>query len=317
MNARLRSDRGATRAIELAHGCRPQHGCHPTSDNRYGLHQRLGFHGRLGVSRRLVWLRLMRGRGNRVRHRLRDLGFCRRLGRDGRSRSRRSREKRQGIDVTLLVACDAHPEVHERLGEIDLAARAHCADGGALGDVRTALHVDRPQVDERQRVPGRRLDGDGLATRRDRARKGHDTRTRRDHGSAARRPEVDAAVLPRPVGMRAVERERSQHRPCDGPRPGMRGRDRLSADTQDQQNHESPHELLLVVRFGNGETVTGAALCCQYWLQSTAVELVARDARQAGDELGRAAAGDAGGHQLGDGFERLLVLGRTDGRPQH
>jgi len=145
MDARLRSDRGPTRGAYLAHGCRPQHGRRRTSDDRFRLHYGLSLHGRLGgVTRRLVRLRLVRSRGNRVRRSLRDLGLCRRFGRDGRRWSRTSREERQGIDVTLLVAREAHAEVHERLGEIDLATRADRAEGRALGDVRAALHAERP-----------------------------------------------------------------------------------------------------------------------------------------------------------------------------
>jgi hypothetical protein len=97
--------------------------------------------GRRAADLRLSLSRRQLGRGRSRRH-----GVCLRRSRGGRGdrlcelERRRSggngrgggdrpnREERQRIDVALVVTRDAHAEIHERLGEIDLAARADRAD---------------------------------------------------------------------------------------------------------------------------------------------------------------------------------------------
>lgn len=67
-----------------------------------------------------------------------------------------------------------------------------------------------------------RLDRHGLASVRNGAGEGHQASRRRKHGRLGRRTEVDAAMLTSRVGMRVVERERSQDGAVD--RPGPRSR---------------------------------------------------------------------------------------------
>ncbi len=70
----------------------------------------------------------------------------------------------------------------------------------------------------------------------------------------AGRAEIDAAVLTGRVRMGAIERERSQHGPVDGPGPRARDGHRQQQRAHDQEN-ETPHDFLLVARLANKATV--------------------------------------------------------------
>jgi hypothetical protein len=164
-------------------------------------------------------------------------------GRDGggRRRGRRCfgdrprRQERQRVDVTLLLACQPNAEVDVRLAHVDDAARSDGPDVDALGDVRAAPDTDRAEVDERGRVPRRRLDRDGLAAGRNCAGERHHALGRRDDVRARRRREIDTAVLSRSVRMRAVERERAQYGAVDRPGPGLRRR--CGQDEREKREH--------------------------------------------------------------------------------
>src|SRR6185437_15932156 len=121
----------------------------------------------------------------------------------------------------------------------------------------------------------RRLDRNGLPARRHRSRERDDSPGRSEHLRTAGGAEIDAAVLTARVGMRMIERERPQNRSVDRPGPRTRRRHRKRARTYEQDS-KTPHGFLLVASFENDATIARADLCCQYWLQSTAVELVAR-----------------------------------------
>jgi hypothetical protein len=208
-------------------------------------------------------------RGDRAGRRLLDYGrrdggldrsrSCRNGGRllcGGRGRRRwrwrrTGREQGHRIDVSLRIARGSQAEVDVRVGVFDHAARSHRSDHGALTNRRTARNADRAEMHERQGVAGGRLDGHGLPARRDGAGEGDDARSGRGHGTAGRRTEVDATVLPSGVGVGGVERERSQHRPVDRPGPRARYRNRQSARADDHQSNNSPHDFLLVASFEN------------------------------------------------------------------
>jgi hypothetical protein len=138
-------------------------------------------------------------------------GLCRSSCFRGRLRLRRGtsgrprRQQTQRIDVALVLEGDAHAEIHERLGDIDHAAWTDRPDDSTLLDERALLDTDRAEMDERSGVAERRLDRDRLPACRHRARERDDALRRRQHVCPRRRPEVDAAVLPGGVGMRAVE----------------------------------------------------------------------------------------------------------------
>jgi hypothetical protein len=187
-----------------------------------------------------------RGRSRRSDDRLRRRG-----GGCGRRRGATAWEQRQRIDVPLRIARRSHSEVDVRVGVFDYAARPNRSDHGALTEACAARDRDRPEVDKRQRVTRGRLDRHRLSARRHGACKGDDARSRCEHRPPGRRAEVDPAVLSRRVRMCAVEREGSQHRPVDGPRPRLRNRHRQRTGADDHQNHGSPHDLLLVARFEN------------------------------------------------------------------
>ena len=160
--------------------------------------------------------------------RRRDSRLTRRLWpRRGRLEHRPRRQHGQRVDIPLLVRRPAQAEVHVGIGQVDHAARADGADDSTLCDVRTARDAGRAEMDERRRVAERRLDRDGLPTRRHRPREADHPVGRRKDPRPCRRAEVDAAMLARGVRMRTVERERAQDRAVDGPRPrrGRRGQD--------------------------------------------------------------------------------------------
>ena len=186
-------------------------------------------------------------RGLLSRSRL-DLG--RRL--DGRGRDGTGGQERQRVDVSLLLRRHADAEVDVGLRQLDGAAGPDSADDGALAHDRAPRDPDRPEMDKRRRVTERRLDRNGLAAGRHRAREGDDSPRRRDDLRPRGSAQVDPAVLSACVRMRTVEGERSQHRAVDRPCPGLRRRDRQPKGTQDQHHSESPHEKhSFVVRIEN------------------------------------------------------------------
>ena len=199
--------------------------------------------------------RCHRGHGSGLDHRrcsdrLRRISHRRRGDVRNRCRPRRRRrdarrQEGQGIDVALGIARYTRAEVHVRLGQIGDAARTDGAHHRRFSYERAARHSDRPEMDERGRISERCLDRHRLPAGRHRSGKGHHTLRGGKHSAAARRAEVDTAVLAARVRMRVVERERPQYRPVDRPRPGAGTGDgeRTRADDQD---HKSPHHSSLL-----------------------------------------------------------------------
>jgi hypothetical protein len=72
-----------------------------------------------------------------------------------RCRRRPRGQERQGIDIALVFGGYADPEVDERLGQVDDAARTNGADDRHLCDGLAALDGDRPEVHEGRRITGR------------------------------------------------------------------------------------------------------------------------------------------------------------------
>src|SRR5205807_1556675 len=67
---------------------------------------------------------------------------------------------------------------------------------------------------------------------------------------------------------------------------------------------------LLVVQVENDRsTVAAETTRCQYWLQGTAVQHVARSARQSRDDIGRSSTRNAGGNELRDGRNCRVHVG--------
>jgi hypothetical protein len=171
----------------------------------------------------------LRGGRRSVRGR-RRLGDRRRLGRRGRNRARRQQVQR--VDVALRIARRADAEIDVGLRMVCDTARSDGSDNSCLADGRAAAHSDRAEVDERRRVPERRLDRHRLAARRNGAGKRDDSLHGCEHGTPAGSSEIEAAMLAGAVRMGAVERERPQDRAVDrpGPRLGTRHRQRERAD---------------------------------------------------------------------------------------
>jgi hypothetical protein len=173
------------------------------------------------------------------RVRLNGRGTRRRIRRRRRRGDRTGRQQPERVDVALLFRGPSDPEVDARDGRFRGAARAHRPDRRTLGD-RVALgHADRPEVDERDGVAVGREDRDAAPVGRQRARERHDTRRGRPDGRAVRAGDVDAAVLPTRIGVRA-ERERTHDRAVRGPRPGRRLAAQGEGERRDQANRKEP-----------------------------------------------------------------------------
>src|SRR5207247_5079878 len=71
-----------------------------------------------------------------------------------------------------------------------------------------------------------------------------------------------------------------------------------------------------VANFENNATVASFGFCCQYWLQSTAVELVAGRAGEARDDVGSLPTRNSRGDQLGDGLDRAGRITFLAARPE-
>jgi hypothetical protein len=163
----------------------------------------------------------------------------RRIGRRGRRRDRAGRQQPERVDVALLVRGPSDPEVDARDGRFRRAAQAHRPDRRPLGDRVALSHDDRPEVDERDGVAVGREDRDAAPVGRQRARERHDARRRRPDGRAVRAGDVEAAVLPARIGVRA-ERERAEDRAVRGPRPGCRLAAQGERERRDQANRKEP-----------------------------------------------------------------------------
>jgi hypothetical protein len=127
---------------------------------------------------------------------------------------------------------------------VDDSARADAAHDRGLADDRATLHTDRAEMDERDRVAERRLDGDRLPAVRHGAGERHHSLRGREHRRAGFRSDVEPAVLPGSVRVRSIEGERPQDRAVDRPGPRLCCRDGQSEETDDQDS-ETPHSFLL------------------------------------------------------------------------
>jgi len=116
-------------------------------------------------------------------------------------------------------------EVDVRRGDVRLAALTDRPDAVALRDRRALRHGDGAQVHERHRPAVARLDGHGLAVRRDRAGERDDARSRGADDRPVGAADVDAAVPARDERVVRVEREGSEDRAVRRPGPGARRRD--------------------------------------------------------------------------------------------
>jgi len=233
---------GCLRRHLRADGCRLRHARLDRRSGRRVLGRLRCRHGLgAGGGRRLARRRRSRGRHCR-RRRLLDRGPCIRRSCGGRPR----RQERQRVDVALVVRGHTHTEVDERLGQVDDAARPHRSDDSTFAHGRAALDADRAEVDERRGVPGRRLNGDGLAARRHGPREGDHARRRREDFGPARRADVDAAMLAGRIRMGVIERERMQDGSIDRPGPGLRRRNGQYECAQQHDSESREHDASLL-----------------------------------------------------------------------
>jgi len=136
----------------------------------------------------------------------------------------------------VRIRGQTNAEVDVGVRAFRLAARADRADDLALRDRRPHANGNRPQVDERDRVPVLGADRQAAALARHLPRERDHARRGSAHVGTARRADVDAAVLP--AGVRVVvSYERPQHRAIH--RPAPRGRARRDGERNKQRDRNS------------------------------------------------------------------------------
>jgi hypothetical protein len=106
--------------------------------------------------------------------------------------------------------------VHGRDAVLRVAARTEGADHSSLVDHVALGHRDRLEMEERDGVAVRREDRDAAAVDRDGARERDGAGGGTADGRAGIAADVDAAVLPGRVAIRA-ELERAENRSVGGP----------------------------------------------------------------------------------------------------
>ena len=179
------------------------------------------------------------------------------LGSRSRCRPRRRRaswrQEPERVDVALLVARYAHPQMDIRLRNLRVSSRTDGADDGTLRDRRPFRDDGRAEMRERDDVPVGRRDRHDQAARGHRPDERDATLGSRANLRAPRAADVDPAVLAGGVWIRA-DSERSQHLAVCGPRPrtGARGHeqpdradDRANPSTPRPPVPSPPHRRLL------------------------------------------------------------------------
>jgi hypothetical protein len=161
------------------------------------------------------------GSGSRRFHRGRGLDRRRPLGR-GRRIGGVRREEGQRVEVSLRVGRRANAEVDVRRRQLRVPRRADRAYDRAFGHGRPAFHLERPEVEQRDRLRRRRLDRDRPAASRNRPRERDDALGRGENRGSQSGRHVDAPMLPAGVRLSAIEVEPAQDLTVD--RPGPRAR---------------------------------------------------------------------------------------------
>jgi hypothetical protein len=135
--------------------------------------------------------------------------------------------------------------VDVRLGVRGVDAQAAAAEDGSLLDRRAPRHERLRELEQGDRVAVGRLDRHRSPALRQRAHEGDDAGRRRADLAVGRHPDVDAAVLPAGIRIRA-DRERAEYRTVDRPGPAERSRCRCERHEHDRRRKDSSHERLRV-----------------------------------------------------------------------
>ncbi len=150
-------------------------------------------------------------------------------------------EQAERVDIAVGIRGEPDAEVDMRSRRDRVGALADVADDSALRDEAAAHATRRTELQQRHRIAVGGLDRQRPTAARDRADERDHPRRRGKHGASELGADVDAAVLPARVVVRA-ERERSQDRPRRWPRPGARRRCCEERREQNQDREDSPHE---------------------------------------------------------------------------
>ena len=133
-------------------------------------------------------------------------------------------QQQERVEVAVRIRGQANTEVDVGLRALRVSARSDRAHDFAFADGRPDSDRDRPQVDERDRVPVLGADRQAAALVWNLARERDDPAHRSAHVGARRRADVDSAVLPASVGVVTGD-EGPQHGAVDGPAPPGSARD--------------------------------------------------------------------------------------------
>jgi len=168
----------------------------------------------------------------------------RRRGRGGRGRRRHDPpalgQERERVEVTLFVDGAPNAEVHVWVARDRVGALADRADPRSLGDLLTALHDDRSELQQGHGVAVARADRQRATATGNGSGERHGSRSGRAHRLAERTAHVDPAMLPCRVRIRA-EDEGSEHRPVDRPRPRLRAARKQQRDQRARDHCEPTH----------------------------------------------------------------------------
>jgi hypothetical protein len=176
-------------------------------------------------------------RGRRRRRRRRGRRRRLRSGLSGGLRGRRARagrQERKRVEIALRIRGHPDSEVH---------GRPRRRNGRSLADGRSLHDAERAQVRQRDRVSVGRLDRQRHAAARHRAGEADGAGGRRRDRLTLHCADLDPAALARGVRVRAVERERLEHRPPGRPGPGLRRggkREEHGGGEQEAAHRKSP-----------------------------------------------------------------------------
>jgi hypothetical protein len=188
------------------------------------------------------------------------------------------RQECQRVDVSLRIVRTPNAEVHVGHVELRVSRRPDRPHRLAFCDSVARVDDERAEVEQRHREPVFGSDRDGSAVARQPAGEGDLPRRGSLHDGPRNAADVDPRMPPLVV-LGAAEVERPQDGAVGGPGPGCSGR-----RPQETGGQQRKCRCLLRQHRGDRSKPVG---CCQNRLQRLAVELVARDARQPCDDVGR------------------------------
>jgi hypothetical protein len=154
---------------------------------------------------------------------------------------------------------DAHSEVDPRPAGLALRARVDASEHVAFFDPGTAPDGERPKVHECHRVAVLGPQRERATTSGHHAGEGDESAHRSENVLTPRSADVDAAVLPRAVGV-AVDVEGLEHRARDRPRPCEAGRREREGHYEHNEHRECGNDASVANLENHSATVSGPSV---------------------------------------------------------